>query len=229
MTQTKYNKNWIAVIPAFILYDTKLSDKDKIVYSVISNLTHEKGYCWASNKYIADLLGCSPLTISRSVSNLNKLGHIKNTVSRTADGTDRKIILSISTNGIFKKDTPPIKKRLHNNITNNITDNKTNSSNELLTWFNNEFKRSFKVIDHKKLKMRLKTFGLEQIKTAIKNAYSDEFHAKNNFKYLTPTYFLRSDENVDKWLNTTKQIKNEGIKKTRTREYTDNIAKEFGW
>jgi len=72
---------------------------------------------------------------------------------------------------------------------------------DLLQWFNSEFKRKFTIINKTKLKERLKTFEIEKIKIAIKNAYSDKYHIENNFKYLTPEYFFRNDENIDKWLN----------------------------
>ena len=72
---------------------------------------------------------------------------------------------------------------------------------DLLEWFNSEFKRKFTIINKTKLKERLKTFEIEKIKIAIKNAYSDKYHIENNFKYLTPEYFFRNDENIDKWLN----------------------------
>ena len=242
MIQTKYNKNRIAIIPAFILYDPNLSDKDKIVYSVISNLTHEKGYCWASNRYIGDLLNCSPLTISRSVSNLNNKGHIKNSVEKSPNGTLRKIYLSISNpaRGLVKNDKGVNQKQQANNIINNIVkeDNKQTDQNELLnsqskellSWINLSFKRKFNILNKSKLKLRLKTFGIEKIKEAIKNAYNDDYHIKNGFKYLTPEYFLRNDENIDKWLN----AKNENNEKTRftsrkATSYTENISKELGW
>ncbi len=236
----KFNPNWIAVIPAYILYDNKLSDKDKIVFSVISNLTFEKGYCWASNRYIGDLLNCSPLTISRSISNLSKNKHIINSLEKSKDGTLRKIYLPISNpaKGYIKNDKGVTQKRVANNIDNNIKDLQYNKqtdkdllqmqSNELLSWINLSYKRKFNILNKSKLKLRLKTFGIEKIKEAISNAYQDEYHIKNNFKYLTPEYFLRNDDNIDKWLNV-KTEKNEQRTSKKTKQYTENIAKEFGW
>jgi len=52
---------------------------------------------------------------------------------------------------------------------------------DLLEWFNSEFKRKFTIINKTKLKARLKTFEIEKIKIAIKNAYSDKYHIENNF------------------------------------------------
>ena len=220
-------KNWIAVIPCVVLYDQNLTDKDKLVFAVISNLTHEKGFCWASNQYIAELLNCGQQTISRSVSNLNSLGYIINSIEKNKQGTLRKIYLPMSkiNNPLVKNDNRVSKKRQPNTIVNNII---KDNSKELLLWINNTYKRKFNIIDANKLKARLKTFTIENIKEAIKNAYNDEYHAKNNYKYLTPEYFLRNDENLDKWIN----AKNERNNKKRPKQatsYTENISKEFGW
>ena len=38
-----------------VLEDKSLSDKDKIVLSIISSLTNNKGYAYATNKYISDI------------------------------------------------------------------------------------------------------------------------------------------------------------------------------
>lgn len=85
---------------------------------------------------------------------------------------------------------------------------------DLLEWFNSEFKRKFTIINKTKLKARLKTFEIEKIKIAIKNAYSDKYHIENNFKYLTPEYFFRNDENIDKWLNVQNVNNSKNIKLT---------------
>lgn len=229
MKQTK-SKNWVAVIPAAVLYNEKLSDKDKLVYCVVSNLTHEKGFCWASNRYIAELLGCSPVTVSRSISKLDKIGLIKNTLEKGSEGTLRRIYLPLSqvSKGFIKNAKPVSRKRGTNNIV-DVNSNESNYSNELLTWINNKYKRKFTVLNEKKLKMRLKKFGLEKIKLAIDNAYADDFHAKNNFKYLTPEYFLRNDDNLDKWLNVKKDDNEQKTNNRKASNYAKNIASEFGW
>jgi len=225
----KSNKNWVAVIPAVILYDRNLIDKDKLTFCVISNLTHEKGYCWASNRYIADLLNCATVTISRSIARLNKHGYIISSVEKSQDGTKRKIYLPTSMiNGFVKNDKPTNHQRPTNNIEEHsslIIDN----SKELLSWINLTFKRKFNIINKSKLKARLNTFGLEQIKTAISNAYADDFHKSNNFKYLTPEYFVRNDQIIDKWLNIDNKKNEQTRNKSPRSNYTNTIAKEFGW
>ena len=43
---------------------------------VIANLTTDKGFCWASNKYFAELLNETEINISRKIKKLQKLGYI---------------------------------------------------------------------------------------------------------------------------------------------------------
>lgn len=235
MKQEKLN-NWVAVIPSTILYNNKLSDKDKLVFAVISNLTHEKGYCWASNRYISELLGCSPLTISRSVSHLNLLGIVRNELLKDDHGTNRKIYINMSyiNKGFVKNDKPSNQKRSANNITNIIKKEDINKQNkiskEILDFINLGWNRSFRTINNKKLNLRLKLFNIDQIKTAIKNAYEDKYHKETNWTYLTPEYFLRNDDNIDKWLNKKTDIQHgRNSKKSKTTNYTENISKELGW
>ena len=236
MKQEKLN-NWVAVIPSIILYNNDLSDKDKLVFAVISNLTHEKGYCWASNRYIAELLGCSPITISRSISKLNFNGIVKNELLKDDHGTNRKIYINMSymNKGFIKNDIPSNQKRQANNITNNIKkeilNKHCNLSKEILDFINLGWNRNFRTINTKKLQQRLKLFKIEQIKLAIKNAYEDKYHRETNWTYLTPEYFMRNDDNIDKWLNKKTIGENEQIRKTKskTSNYTENISKELGW
>ncbi len=42
-------------IPAEILLDTKLSDKEKIIYSLIIFLSKENQYCYCTNKTFSEL------------------------------------------------------------------------------------------------------------------------------------------------------------------------------
>lgn len=67
----------------------------------------------------------------------------------------------------------------------------------------------------RKLKVRLKTYTPEEILTAALNLTSDGFMQGDNDagkKYGTIDYFLRSDEVIDKWLNTEHGTSKENIK-----------------
>ena len=66
-----------AVLPAEILYDPALPDKTKLLYAVISTLTYETGYCWASNAYLCRKLDMSDRTLQRNLKLLISRGFIE--------------------------------------------------------------------------------------------------------------------------------------------------------
>lgn len=52
-------------IPADILLDEKLTDKEKIILSMILYLSDETGSCFASNQYIASVVKVTPNRVSK--------------------------------------------------------------------------------------------------------------------------------------------------------------------
>jgi len=95
-------KSYYAVVPASVRYDSNLCANSKLLYGEITALCNEKGYCWASNQYFADLYDVSKITISRWISSLEKYGYIKVELiykSNTKEIESRKIwIVDSNTN-----------------------------------------------------------------------------------------------------------------------------------
>ena len=69
-------KSYYAVIPANVRYDEQLSPNAKLLYGEITALCNSEGYCWASNKYFAELYEVTTITISRWINALIKRGYI---------------------------------------------------------------------------------------------------------------------------------------------------------
>ena len=57
-------------IPAEILLNEDLSDKEKIILSMILYLSEETKSCFASNKYIANIVNVTPERVSKIISSL---------------------------------------------------------------------------------------------------------------------------------------------------------------
>lgn len=91
---TESQKSAYAVIPAYILFNTELSDGDKILYGHISNLCNMHGFCWASNRYLSELTGKSIDTVKRAIKALKDGLFIEIEHELNGEQDQRKIYLS---------------------------------------------------------------------------------------------------------------------------------------
>ena len=140
-------KNYFAVIPASVRYDKNLKPLAKLLYGEITALCNEKGYCWASNGYFAELYGVDNKTISRAIQQLEERGYIRCVYDKTQQNNDkRKIFIEYgqkSPDGMDKKvqtvgakmSTPygqkspdGMDKKVQHNNTENSTNNKTENN-----------------------------------------------------------------------------------------------------
>ena len=69
-------RSYYAVIPANVRYDERLPMGARFLYGEITALCNEKGYCWAGNKYFADLYKVTDRTIRTWISSLINNGYI---------------------------------------------------------------------------------------------------------------------------------------------------------
>lgn len=70
------SKNYYAIIPANVRYDKRLPANAKLLYGEITALCNEKGFCWAGDKYFADLYGVSKVSIQKWLKALQENGYI---------------------------------------------------------------------------------------------------------------------------------------------------------
>ena len=63
-------------IPAEILFNKDLSDKEKLILSMILYLSEENKCCFASNKYFASIVNVTANRISKIISSLNTKEYI---------------------------------------------------------------------------------------------------------------------------------------------------------
>lgn len=82
------------IIPDVLLFDENINTMSKIVFGIIYRLSKQKGYCFASNGYLAESLKVHPVTISQYISELVKSGYIEINEEKTTSGKLRKLIIS---------------------------------------------------------------------------------------------------------------------------------------
>lgn len=71
-----------AVIPASVLFSEQLRPNAKLLYGVVTLLQESSGYCYASNRYLGNLFGLQPDTITGLLNNLVDAGLIATDVVR---------------------------------------------------------------------------------------------------------------------------------------------------
>ena len=76
MKENKETIGYYSVIPATVLYNKELKANEKLLYAIITSLACKEGYCFASNKYLAEKLDVNPKTISSWISDLRDRGFI---------------------------------------------------------------------------------------------------------------------------------------------------------
>lgn len=116
------HKSYYAIIPANVRYDEELKANAKLLYGEITALCNEKGYCWASNSYFAELYKVSKETISRWVSQLSERGYIKIELVYK-EGTNQII------NRYIRICHEPIDENVNTPIDENVKENNTSFNN----------------------------------------------------------------------------------------------------
>lgn len=101
------NHNYFVVITAQILLDTNLSDKQKLLIGLITNLSNLKGYCFASNKYLSECLKCSENTIRQNISFLEENNYIGRVIKLDDKGSVEFRSLTILNPPSENRPTPP--------------------------------------------------------------------------------------------------------------------------
>lgn len=84
--------SYYAVIPAAVRYDKDLQPNAKLLYGEITALCNEHGYCWATNKYFAELYGVSIRCVQNWLTVLSQKNHIEIRFIKQDDGKENRCI-----------------------------------------------------------------------------------------------------------------------------------------
>lgn len=64
-------------VPMVVLTDVDISSTAKLLMGLITTLSMKDGYCYASNRYLSNLLKVSKRTISSSITILRRNNYLK--------------------------------------------------------------------------------------------------------------------------------------------------------
>ena len=160
---------------------------------IISSLTAEKGYCYASNDYLAKIFETSVVTISRKIKTLEEKKYIE--IEYEKKGClviSRKIRLTKMLTAINKNVNRTINKNVkENNISNiNNTNNNNNynyiynnssSSDEIINFIENNFGRTLSSYEFEKINCWINEFNSDIVKHAIELSILNN---KRTFAYI---------------------------------------------
>jgi len=125
----KMNPSYYAVIPANVRYDKRLTPRAILLYGEITALCNKDGYCWARNKYFAELYSVSITSVSTWVSQLEKYGYIiRDIVYKDNSKEVDKRYLRIFKEGSKEILNRPIQEILKDNTTSSNTTKNSNIS-----------------------------------------------------------------------------------------------------
>ena len=214
----KEQPNYYAIIPATVRYDTNLKSAEKLLYGEITALANKNGYCFAQNKYFADLYNVTLISVSRWISHLQELGYIKTDVIRNENKEIISRNIYIVDIPYYQKNQYPYIQNCKEGINKNVKDNNIkyniddifyliiNNSNEISMKFLNiieklEFKYEPYMIEHMN---EDKIDMLKNIIYVLYDLYNSnfEFILQNaNRENLINLYLLAMDNKPDNLLN----------------------------
>jgi len=98
-----------SVIPTEVMLNKEISSTTKIMYGIISSLCNEKGYCWASNDYLGELLGITRTRVSLIIKELVEIGLIESEI-------EKKYKRKIKLKGVLIKVKRGVKEKLKGDL-----------------------------------------------------------------------------------------------------------------
>lgn len=207
----KPKKSYYAIIPANVRYDSQVRPNAKLLYGEITALCNEKGYCWASNQYFADLYSVSKQSISAWIKELIDNGYItSDLIYKEGSKEILNRYIRIAVHPIQENLNTPIQEKLKDNntsfnTTSNNTSNKDNVGQpdlvpvvEIIDYLNQKTGKEYKDTTKKTISL-IKArwnegFTLEDFKRVIDNKVADWKDDQKWSAYLRPATLFNGDK-----------------------------------
>lgn len=212
-------KSYYAIIPANVRYDNDLTPNAKLLYGEITALCNEKGYCWASNNYFAELYKVSKKSISKWINQLIQKGYIKSQImykegSKSIE--ERRLYISNPMEEKFHTPSPkvlyPIEEKFHTPMEEKVKDNNTyiNNTNNNTVISLDDIDNIWKLYPNKKDKTKAYKYikriltkekiSVEELERAVKRyakekENTDKQYIKHGSTFFNGAYIDYLDEN----------------------------------
>lgn len=187
---------YYAIIPANVRYDKRLPANAKLLYGEITALCNEKGFCWAGDKYFADLYGVSKTTVQNWLKALFENNYISKEIEYKEGSKEilHRYIRILEYPTQKNLHTPTQENLRDNNTLINNTKNNMSSSEkipykEIISYLNQVTNKKYKVTQKWKdlIKARWNEGQrLEDFKKVINVKSSQWLNDSNMNKYLRP-------------------------------------------
>lgn len=175
----KDKKNYYAVIPANVRYDKRLSPLTRLIYGEITALSNEKGYCFATNAYFANLYSMSNVSISRCISELKEHNYIRVVYDIKEKNVDkRKIYINNLENK--KLESEELNKKNEKLENEELKNNEEISNNEEININIQEYKED--INKNNNTNKNDDAFSLAKIKLVNRIKLNDDTDLSNNIK-----------------------------------------------
>ena len=214
--------SYYSIIPATVRYDENLKANEKLMYGEITALASKNGFCWAENRYFAELYNVHKITISKWLKNLEDKGYIRTElkyVYGTKQVSKRYIYIndtpiSQNANRYKLKDYDPVsqnaKEELSTTSNNNTRDIYTSSRNstrtpykEIIDYLNEKTGRNYKhtaKVNQRVIKARMNEgYTLEDFQAVIDKKFDKWNNDVKMKKFLRPETLFSTK--FDRYLN----------------------------
>ena len=138
-----------AIVPKYIYETKKLTPEDKLIAERIIYLCKKEGFCWITNKSLAEMYHITVETASRHIKKLEDIGLIKCIYDYNEKKTRRVIRLVDNiwtnwSNGCRSKNQTDIDQKVKHNIKdNNIREYKSNTPD----WFDKVYEKKIPTLE----------------------------------------------------------------------------------
>lgn len=195
--------NYYAIIPSEVRYSA-IKPSAKLLYGEITCLSNQRGYCFATNNYFAQLYNVNKNTISLWIKDLKDYGFIEiKMIYKDKQIIERRI-------GIIKITDTPIPKKVEDN---NIKINNTRNS---IIERRNAFDEYVFQIDN---------FS-DDIKTEFINYWTEPNHSNTKMRYeMEKTWDIK--KRLDRWKSNSKAWNKNGDSKIKKAINTHQKAQEM--